>query len=117
MAAGMAVAAGLTITVLAAPAAPAAELPWRNCEVGEFCVYADDNGYGDAAYFRSGTNNLGDYGLNDRVSSVWNRTGKTVCTYLDTYKQGSTWPVGNWKGNTSQYSRNDNISSLWVTVC
>lgn len=112
-AAGLAMSAALT-----APAAAAtAETPWRNCEVGEFCVYEHDNGYGGAAYFRNGTDNLGDYGLNDKVSSVWNRTGKTVCTYLDAYKQGSTWPVGNWKGNTSQYHRNDNISSLWVTAC
>ncbi|MCP3759625.1 peptidase inhibitor family I36 protein [Streptomyces sp. TBY4] len=113
-------AAGLVMSAaLTAPAAatPAAETPWRNCEVGEFCVYEHDNGYGGAAYFRSGTNNLGDYRLNDKVSSVWNRTGKTVCTYVDTNKQGSTWPVGNWKGNTSQYNRNDNISSLWVTAC
>ncbi len=111
-AAGLAMSAALT-----APAAAAAETPWRNCEVGEFCVYEHDNGYGKPAYFRNGTNNLGDYGLNDKVSSVWNRTGRTVCTYLDTNKQGSTWPVGNWKGNTSQYNRNDNISSLWVTPC
>lgn len=114
-AAGLAMSAALTAP--AAAAAPAAETPWRNCEVGEFCVYEHDNGYGGAAYFRSGTNNLGDYRLNDKVSSVWNRTGRTVCTYLDTNKQGSTWPVGNWKGNTSQYNRNDNISSLWVTPC
>jgi hypothetical protein len=111
-AAGLAMSAALTAP--AAAAAPAAETPWRNCEVGEFCVYEHDNGYGKVAYFRSGTNNLRDYSLDNQVSSVWNRTGRLVCTYTDIYSWGEKWPVGNWKGNTSQYNRNDNISSLWV---
>ncbi|MFE9700535.1 peptidase inhibitor family I36 protein [Streptomyces sp. NPDC006270] len=120
-AAGLAVSAALTSPAAAAPAAQAAPttagtdasiLAYADCPVGWFCVWEHAGGQGRMARFQTGTPNLGDFNLNDQVSSAWNRTGRTWCTYTDINYEGATWRVGNWQGNTSQYSRNDNISSL-----
>ncbi|MGV9879549.1 peptidase inhibitor family I36 protein [Streptomyces sp. NPDC003006] len=90
---------------------------YADCPVGWFCVWEHADGQGRMARFQSGTPHLGNYNLNDQVSSAWNRTGRTFCTYVDINYSGATWPVGNWQGNTSQYNRNDNISSLRAGSC
>lgn len=90
---------------------------YQDCPVGWFCVWEDAGGWGRMARFQTGSDDLRDFNLNDQISSVWNRTGKTFCTWLNINRDGATWPVGNWQGNTSQYNRNDNISSLRVGGC
>ncbi|MFB6894099.1 peptidase inhibitor family I36 protein [Kitasatospora sp. NPDC056327] len=90
---------------------------YQDCPVDWFCVWEHVDGGGRMARFQTGSDNLGDFNLNDQVSSVWNRTGKLWCTWLNINRDGATWPVGNWRGNTSQYNRNDNISSLHVGAC
>lgn len=117
-------AAGLAMSVvLTAPAAQAAQpaptsiTAYQDCPVGWFCAWEDAGGWGRMARFQLGSDDLRDFNLNDQISSVWNRTGKTFCTWLNINRDGATWPVGNWQGNTSLYNRNDNISSLWVGAC
>ncbi|MFE9610844.1 peptidase inhibitor family I36 protein [Streptomyces sp. NPDC006012] len=92
-------------------------MAYQDCPVGWFCAWEDAGGWGRMARFQVGSDDLRDFNLNDQISSVWNRTGKTFCTWLNINRDGATWPVGNWQGNTSQYNRNDNISSLWVGAC
>ncbi|MGW3955231.1 peptidase inhibitor family I36 protein [Streptomyces sp. NPDC004752] len=90
---------------------------YQDCPVGWFCAWEDEGGWGRMARFQLGSDDLRDFNLNDQISSVWNRTGKTFCTWLNINRDGASWPVGNWRGNTAQYNRNDNISSLWVGKC
>ncbi|MEV5913515.1 peptidase inhibitor family I36 protein [Streptomyces chartreusis] len=90
---------------------------YQDCPVGWFCAWEDAGGWGRMARFQTGSDDLRDFNLNDQISSVWNRTGRTFCTWLNINRDGAPWPVGNWQGNTSQYNRNDNISSLHVGAC
>lgn len=90
---------------------------YQDCPVGWFCAWEDAGGLGRMARFQTGSDDLRDFNLNDQISSVWNRTGRTFCTWLNINRDGATWAVGNWQGNTSQYNRNDNISSLHVGAC
>ncbi|MEV6715802.1 peptidase inhibitor family I36 protein [Lentzea sp. NPDC051208] len=92
---------------------------WEGCDPGEFCVYEHANGVGPKrAAFQYRAPDLRAFNLNDQVSSVWNRTGQTWCTFLDINYGGATWPVGaGWKGNSGVYNRNDNISSLRAGTC
>ncbi|UJW32574.1 peptidase inhibitor family I36 protein [Saccharothrix sp. AJ9571] len=86
---------------------------YSDCPSGWFCVWEHADGQGRMARFQIGTPHLGNYNLNDQVSSVWNRTSSIWCTYLDINYGGAGWRVSSgWQGNTSLYSRNDNISSL-----
>jgi hypothetical protein len=92
---------------------------YADCPVGWFCVWEHANGEGKMARFQTGSADLRDFGMNDKISSAWNRlgNGKNFCTWLDINYKGGTWEVGNWQGNTSQYGRNDNISSLKAGKC
>ncbi len=90
---------------------------YQDCPVGWFCAWEDAGGWGRMVRFQTGSDDLRDFNMNDQISSVWNRTGRTFCTWLNINRDGATWPVGNWQGNTSQYNRNDNISSLRVGAC
>ncbi|WP_433274700.1 peptidase inhibitor family I36 protein [Actinosynnema sp. CS-041913] len=118
-------------TALVAPAAahatpldtPVSVASWEQCLDGYFCVWEYPNGNagvigGHFARFAWGSENLanpiGGFVFNDKISSVWNRTGKVWCTHVDKEYQGRVWPVGNWRGNTAQYSMDNKISSLRV---
>ncbi|MFF2185325.1 peptidase inhibitor family I36 protein [Streptomyces sp. NPDC058155] len=90
---------------------------YQDCPVGWFCAWEDRGGWGDMARFQMGSDDLRDFRLNDKISSVWNRTGNTFCTWLNINRDGATWAVGNWRGDTVQYNREDNISSVWVGAC
>ncbi|MEV8334708.1 peptidase inhibitor family I36 protein [Streptomyces niveus] len=90
---------------------------YQDCPVGYFCAWADRGGWGAMARFQLGSDDLRDFNLNDKISSVWNRTGNTFCTWLNINRDGASWAVGNWRGDTVQYNREDNISSLWVGSC
>ncbi|SMD27098.1 Peptidase inhibitor family I36 [Kibdelosporangium aridum] len=57
---------------------------------------------------------------NDRIRSLWNRTGNVWCTFRDinyASLSGDPWPVGNWRGNTAQYNMDMKISSLRPGRC
>ncbi|UJW28733.1 peptidase inhibitor family I36 protein [Saccharothrix sp. AJ9571] len=112
-------AVGAVVPATTAQAAPAAVdgdvsiTAYSDCPSGWFCVWEHADGQGRMARFQIGTPHLGNYNLNDQVSSVWNRTSSIWCTYLDIDYGGAGWRVSSgWRGNTSLYDRNDNISSL-----
>ncbi|MBN6040008.1 peptidase inhibitor family I36 protein [Amycolatopsis sp. 195334CR] len=122
------VALGLVALAAVAPATAASAGPrhtetdvsitaYSDCPSGWFCVWSGTGGQGTMARFQIGTPDLGDFGLDNRVSSLWNRTGALWCTYLNTNYSGDPWSVGNWQGNTSQYGRDNNISSLRRGAC
>ncbi|MEV8408927.1 peptidase inhibitor family I36 protein [Streptomyces niveus] len=101
----------------AGPETGATITAYQDCPVGWFCAWEDRGGWGDMARFQLGSDDLRDFRLNDKISSVWNRTGNTFCTWLNINRDGASWAVGNWRGDTVQYNREDNISSLWVGSC
>lgn len=104
---------------------------WWDCPDGYFCAWYYENGVdrgGDGKpdfYGRSGAPDLRDFGLNDHVWSVWNRSGELWCTYPDVNYadvNGRTspnpWPVSNnWRGNTREYNMQNVISSLRRGAC
>ncbi|MFJ7063705.1 peptidase inhibitor family I36 protein [Streptomyces griseobrunneus] len=109
---GLTMSAALTAPATAAPSAPTAITAYQDCPVNRFCVWTEEDGWGQMWYFRTGSDDLRDQGINDDISSVWNRTGGRFCTWVNINRDGAVRPVGNWQGNTAQYSRNNNISSL-----
>ncbi|WP_158239693.1 peptidase inhibitor family I36 protein [Streptomyces carminius] len=70
--------------------APAAQAHYSECPKGHFCVW-QNNGY-EGRFFSSPHDvpNIGSY-MNDRTTSVWNRTDHTVCMYRD---QNYGYPMG-----------------------
>ncbi|WP_084434706.1 peptidase inhibitor family I36 protein [Kibdelosporangium aridum] len=96
---------------------------YDDCPVGRFCVWDHLNGYGSIKIIDPG----GDADLrspapdwNDRIRSLWNRTGNVWCTFRDinyASLSGDPWPVGNWRGNTAQYNMDMKISSLRPGRC
>jgi hypothetical protein len=61
-----------------------------DCQDGYLCLSQDHGGVGQTLVIPPGYDvaNLGDYGFNDNVSSVRNRTGQQACTYSDIDYQG-----------------------------
>jgi hypothetical protein len=96
-----AVAATLSATATSAAAAPkpisepamtiAVDSTW--CVDGAFCVF-ENSGYTGSA-FRSGydTPNVGSL-MNDKMTSLWNRTNKYVCLYRSSWYNDRMIPVG-----------------------
>lgn len=95
------------------------------CKPGWFCMWEDNNYNGNAIGFIPNVANVGSY-WNDRATSFWNRTGKTVCVWTDTWYRGQgfglgagawTWNIGS---NTTQHdfmggqfgNMNDTVSSI-----
>lgn len=94
---------------------------YDQCPEYYFCIWEYGNANrgavgGHWARFYYGSENLANpvdgFVFNDKVRSVWNRTGDRWCLYVDKEWGGPNWPVGNWKGNSSQYGHANDISSL-----
>lgn len=113
------VAAGLMTSVPAAQAstAPPEEGPsvtaYGDCPANWFCVWTGTGGTSTMARFQAGDANLANLGMNNNISSVWNRTGALWCLYDGTNYQGDglTVPAG-WYGNLSPYGFDNKASSL-----
>ncbi|WP_160096387.1 peptidase inhibitor family I36 protein [Kibdelosporangium aridum] len=119
---------GFAALVAAAPAATAYAAPssgnggasitaWWDCPPNAFCVWEGRDGNGEWAEILGTVNNLHEYRWGDRIRSVWNRTGRVWCTFVDINQTGATWPVGNWQGNTWRYGRESNITSIRPGAC
>ncbi|MFN6501260.1 MAG: peptidase inhibitor family I36 protein [Nostoc sp. DedQUE01] len=56
-----------------------------DCPSGKFCIWTNDKYEGRIAYFSRGSANLanpiGGYVFNNKVTSIWNRTGSAWCLY------------------------------------
>ncbi|MFI6698089.1 peptidase inhibitor family I36 protein [Streptomyces sp. NPDC050509] len=119
--AALCAALGLAAVAMAAmptaQASPTTARTYADCPAGWFCAWEHEGGKGKMVRFQNGVKKLSDFGMNDKISSVWNRSGQIFCTYLDNNYKGATWAVGSWQGNTAKYHRNDNISSLRAGEC
>ncbi|ARF74773.1 peptidase inhibitor family I36 protein [Kitasatospora albolonga] len=97
--------------VLTAP--PAAADP-NQCPNGSFCVWEQSSYRGDFRHYTASTPNVGNY-MNDRMTSYWNRTGRTVSVYEHSNYVGcmfSIAPGGSEAAVASHF--NDKMTSLRV---
>ena len=87
---------------------------YKRCTKGYFCLFTGKNGKGVMSKFKKGTNDLRDFGMNNKASSIWNRTGKKVKVYRYVNYKGymGYYPPGS-KGNVEK-GVNNAISSLKV---
>ncbi|MGW1412556.1 peptidase inhibitor family I36 protein [Streptomyces sp. NPDC002403] len=79
---------------------PQASASFDQCQDGKFCIWADPNYTGTIGQSQSSQGNLTN--MDNRTTSFWNRTGKTVVffNYANYYSTFSG--LGNW-GNTYPY--------------
>lgn len=113
---GLAAAALATSAVLTAPAAAATG--YNRCTPGHFCVFVDPNGQGAYASFTLGSPDLrvpiSGYVFDNKISSVWNRTGQITWWLHPDYNYGGLPTTGigwDYQGNLSG-SSNDSTSSI-----
>ncbi|ONK11729.1 peptidase inhibitor family I36 protein [Streptomyces sp. MP131-18] len=110
-----AVAAILTFTAgtTSLTAHPAAADP-NQCPNGSFCVWEQSSYRGDFRHYTSSNPNVGNY-MNDRMTSYWNRTGKTVSVYEHSNYTGCMFSIGAGKSEAAVASHfNDKMTSLRV---
>ncbi|WP_242895166.1 peptidase inhibitor family I36 protein [Actinomadura litoris] len=89
-----------------------ANADWRDCPNGSVCVWEHSNYNGR---FLSGGTTVGNVGsaINDKTTSLWNRTGTVVCFFEHTNSGGRAVYVtgpGDSSANVGN-SANDKISS------
>ncbi|UJW36691.1 peptidase inhibitor family I36 protein [Saccharothrix sp. AJ9571] len=88
---------------------------YSDCPSGWFCVWEHRGGTGRMARFQSPVFDLG--GMDNSISSLWNRTAVTWCAYADATGIGGGMQVGSgWRGDVPG-SMNDNISALRPGEC
>ena len=75
----------LTSLVTAVGIASPATANSADCPSGKFCIWTNSTYNGSFAYFAKGSANLanpiGGYVFNNKVTSIWNRTGSAWCLY------------------------------------
>ncbi|MFD5494773.1 peptidase inhibitor family I36 protein [Streptomyces sp. NPDC001812] len=108
-AAALALTAG-TVFLTASPAAA----DYTQCPSGSFCVWEQSSYRGDFRHYTSSNPNVGDY-MNDRMTSYWNRTGKTVSVYEHSNYVGCMFTVAPGGSEAAVASHfNDKMTSLRV---
>lgn len=89
-----------------------------DCPSGRFCIWTNTNYNGSFAYFAFGSANLanpiGGYVFNNRVTSIWNRTGRAWCLYDGANYRGQLLreSAGGYRANLTVERINDRTSSL-----
>ena len=77
--------------VLAAPGTASAD--YNACAPGKICLFDGHDGTGDVLQLDAVDNpNIGRE-WNDRASSVWNRSDKDVCVFIDDKFTGDNWII------------------------
>ncbi|ALC26734.1 peptidase inhibitor family I36 protein [Streptomyces bacillaris] len=109
-------AAAVTIAATSAAAltAPPAAADSDQCPNGSFCVWEQSSYRGDFRHYTGSNPNVGNY-MNDRMTSYWNRTGRTVSVYEHSNYVGcmfSIAPGGSEAAVASHF--NDKMTSLRV---
>ncbi|MFE2290136.1 peptidase inhibitor family I36 protein [Streptomyces sp. NPDC059452] len=108
-------AAILTVTAgTAALTAPPAAADADQCPSGSFCVWEQSSYRGDFRHYTASNPNVGNY-MNDRMTSYWNRTGRTVSVYEHSNYVGcmfSVAPGGSEAAVASHF--NDKMTSFRV---
>ncbi|MCX5098380.1 MULTISPECIES: peptidase inhibitor family I36 protein [unclassified Streptomyces] len=110
---GAAAALAFTAGIASMTASPAVA-DSDQCPYGSFCVWEKSSYRGDFRHYTSSTPNVGDY-TNDRMTSYWNRTGKTVSVYEHSNYVGRMFTVGPGKSEAAMASHfNDKMMSLRI---
>ncbi|QXE38778.1 peptidase inhibitor family I36 protein [Streptomyces sp. GMY02] len=108
-AAVLTVAAG-TVSLTAPPAAADP----NQCPSGSFCVWEQSSYRGDFRHYTTSNPNVGNY-MNDRMTSYWNRTGKTVSVYEHGNYVGCMISIPQGRSEAAVASHfNDKMTSLRV---
>ncbi|MFI9624498.1 peptidase inhibitor family I36 protein [Streptomyces sp. NPDC052042] len=99
-----------TASMTASPAAADSD----QCPSGSFCVWEQSSYRGDFRHYTSSNPNVGDY-MNDRMTSYWNRTGKTVSVYEHSNYVGCMFTIAPGKSEAAVASHfNDKMTSLRI---
>jgi hypothetical protein len=104
----------VTVVGIASPATANS----ADCPSGKFCIWTNDNYEGRIAYFSRGSANLanpiGGYVFNNKVTSIWNRTGSAWCLYDGAnYRTGLLrQSAGGYRSNLAVEGINNKTSSL-----
>ncbi|MDF5751445.1 peptidase inhibitor family I36 protein [Spongiactinospora sp. TRM90649] len=108
LAGSIAAACAVTALVTAAPA-QAKVAAWDFCDPGRVCVYQHFEGNG--LVWEGGTEKASLGAGNDRASSLWNRSDKSICFYIDQNYGGVRIKIaaGGWLDRIGYL--NDQISS------
>lgn len=118
----MAMAAGLILAALTAPAATAAPAKadasgYDRCASPNFCLFEHINGEGRVIGLQGERRTL-PYDFDNITSSLRNRTGRIWSVYTGINFTGRCLPVSaTYAGNVTQYSMNDQISSVRPGPC
>lgn len=115
---GTLAAAGILVSsVVLSEGTASAATGWNRCPNGYLCLFDGANGTGTMGYFKKGSPNLAGQRLDNRVSSVWNRSGD----YFDAYdgyrcEDSENWLITSWGGqyNLSAEGGNNRWSSVWI---
>ncbi|MEU6786200.1 peptidase inhibitor family I36 protein [Nonomuraea angiospora] len=67
------------------------QLDSKRCQPGMFCIFADPDfkgdvlgTFGDVANVGVASQRIGGFNINDKATSFWNRTNRTMCLFQDT---------------------------------
>ncbi|AUI58423.1 peptidase inhibitor family I36 protein [Amycolatopsis sp. BJA-103] len=89
---------------------------YDDCPAGWFCAWDGPNGTGRVLMTQVSIPDLSTVGMDNQISSLWDRTGVMWCAYDEPYSRGITLRAGNnWRG--SLFGRSDNMSSSLVRGC
>ncbi|MFJ2095515.1 peptidase inhibitor family I36 protein [Streptomyces sp. NPDC087901] len=84
----------LALTFINGPQASASA---DQCQDGKFCIWADPNYNGDFGQSQNSQGNLTN--MDNKTTSFWNRTGKTVVLFNYANYFSSVTGAGNWGNN------------------
>ncbi|MFD6073062.1 peptidase inhibitor family I36 protein [Amycolatopsis lurida] len=84
---------------------------YADCPGGWFCAWDGPSGTGRQLRTQVSIPDLSSAGMNNEISSLWNRTDVVWCAYDEPYYRGAALRVGNWIGTLSG-STDNRISSL-----
>lgn len=86
----------------------------NQCPSGSFCVWEQSSYRGDFRHYTGSNPNVGNY-MNDRMTSYWNRTGKTVAVYEHGNYVGCMFSIRPGRSDAAVPSHfNDKMTSLRV---
>ncbi|PZG19827.1 hypothetical protein C1I98_37805 [Spongiactinospora gelatinilytica] len=118
--AGAVAAACAAATLVTAAPAQAKVMAWEFCKPGMVCLWEHDYGTGAMKGWGEGDREMLYVGndINDKTSSLWNRTSRTICFYTEHNLDGIGIAVGSgqWVDRLSRSNINDMINS-WASYC
>ncbi|PNE15100.1 hypothetical protein B1H26_31465 [Amycolatopsis sp. BJA-103] len=91
---------------------------WADCPPGWLCVWEHTNAQGWMARLQTSLSDLRNFGFNDRISSLWNRTADSWCAYSGIGYGGDRLPIEpGQKIDFGDKGWDNTISSLRRGIC